>query len=241
MTPFLPHLTHCEVLDSLLSLSDFVPLSFNRLSLESSQRSRDKGRPRAPCQAERTGDRCLSSQGRRQVSGVQNPDHRARSQWTEWMHPGSTQPTASRAWRAMLTNIPTWQEDTLKRCTGSLCTPYSSSSLFHPSFRAVLPVLIETYSGDLTHIVSNSLQPHGLLCPWDSPGKNTGVGCHAILQGNFPTQGSKPHLLCLLHCRWSLYLLTHRESPGSNKTFQENRPYLSFLECTLIFSYPISF
>jgi len=33
----------------------------------------------------------------------------------------------------------------------------------------------------------------------DSPGKNTGVGCHALLQGIFLTQGSNPHLLCLLH------------------------------------------
>ena len=32
-----------------------------------------------------------------------------------------------------------------------------------------------------------------------SPGKNTGVGCHALLQGIFWTQGSNPHLLCLLH------------------------------------------
>ena len=38
-----------------------------------------------------------------------------------------------------------------------------------------------------------------LLCPWNSPGKNTGVGCHALLQGIFPTQGSNPYLLCLLH------------------------------------------
>ena len=35
--------------------------------------------------------------------------------------------------------------------------------------------------------------------PWDSPGKNTGVGCHALLQGIFLTRGSNPHLLCLLH------------------------------------------
>ena len=35
-----------------------------------------------------------------------------------------------------------------------------------------------------------------LLCPWDSPGKNTGMGCHALLQGIFPTQGSN---LCLFH------------------------------------------
>ena len=43
-------------------------------------------------------------------------------------------------------------------------------------------------------VVSDSLRPHGLwparlLCPWDSPGKNTGKGCHALLQGIFLTQG----------------------------------------------------
>ena len=41
--------------------------------------------------------------------------------------------------------------------------------------------------------------PTGILCPWDSPGKNTGVGCHAFHQGLSPTQGSNQHLLCLLH------------------------------------------
>ena len=46
------------------------------------------------------------------------------------------------------------------------------------------------------------LQPARLLCPWDSPGKNTGVGCHFPLQGIFPTQGSNPGLL---HCRLILY------------------------------------
>ena len=40
------------------------------------------------------------------------------------------------------------------------------------------------------------------LCSWDSPGKNTGVGCHSLLQGIFPTQGSS---LRLLRCRWILY------------------------------------
>ena len=43
------------------------------------------------------------------------------------------------------------------------------------------------------------LQPTKLLYPWDSSGKNTGVGCHALLQGIFPTQESNLHLLCLLH------------------------------------------
>ena len=38
-----------------------------------------------------------------------------------------------------------------------------------------------------------------LVCPWDSPGKNTGMGCHALLKGIFLTQGSNPHLLYLPH------------------------------------------
>ena len=49
------------------------------------------------------------------------------------------------------------------------------------------------------------LQPTKLLCPWDSSGKNTGVYCHALLQGIFSTQGSNLHLLCLLH--WQAFSL----------------------------------
>ena len=54
--------------------------------------------------------------------------------------------------------------------------------------------------------------PARLLCPWDSPGKNTGVGCHALLQGIFLTQGSNQCLLCLLHCRQSRYCWAAREA-----------------------------
>ena len=65
-------------------------------------------------------------------------------------------------------------------------------------------------------VVSDSLLPHGLqpakfFCPWDSPGKHTGVGCHDLLQGIFPTQESNPGLL---HCRQMLYQLSHQGSPG---------------------------
>ena len=71
------------------------------------------------------------------------------------------------------------------------------------------------------------LQPHALwssrlLCPWDSPGKNTGVGCHFLLQRIFPTQGLNPGLL---HCRQILYcwdateaLLNHQRSPSEVTT-----------------------
>ena len=44
----------------------------------------------------------------------------------------------------------------------------------------------------------------------DSPGKNSGVDCHALLQGIFPTQGSNPDLP---HCRWILYHLSHQGIP----------------------------
>ena len=45
-----------------------------------------------------------------------------------------------------------------------------------------------------------------LFCPLNSPGKNTGVACHALLQRIFPTQGSNSGLP---HYRWILYCLSH--------------------------------
>ena len=72
----------------------------------------------------------------------------------------------------------------------------------------------------LSHsVMSYSLRPHGLYSlpgssvHEDSPGKNTGVGCHAFLQGIFPTQGSNPGLP---QCR-ILYRLSHQGSPWPDK------------------------
>ena len=53
--------------------------------------------------------------------------------------------------------------------------------------------------------------PLGSSVHGDSPGKNTGGGCHALLQGLLPTQGSNPGLP---HCRRILYQLSHKGSPG---------------------------
>ena len=58
-------------------------------------------------------------------------------------------------------------------------------------------------------VVSDSLRPHGLYSPWDSPGQNTGVGSRSLLQGIFPTQGSNPGLP---HCRQILYQLSYKGS-----------------------------
>ena len=67
-----------------------------------------------------------------------------------------------------------------------------------------------TISWSLLKLMSIDSVPARLLCPWNSPGKNTGVGSHSLLQRIFLTQGSNPGIL---HCRWILYHLSHQGSP----------------------------
>ena len=76
--------------------------------------------------------------------------------------------------------------------------------------------------GESHSVVSDSLWPHGIYSPWNSPGQNTGVGSLSLLQGIFPTQGSNPGLL---HCRWILYQLSHEGSPTY---FQTQSTYLKW-------------
>ena len=57
----------------------------------------------------------------------------------------------------------------------------------------------------------HELQSTRLLCPWNFPGKNTGVGCHFLLQGIFQTQGLNPHLL---HWQADSLPLSHMGSPS---------------------------
>ena len=59
-------------------------------------------------------------------------------------------------------------------------------------------------------VVSNSLGPHGLYSPWNSPGPNIGVGSLSLLQGIFATHGTNTGLL---HCRQVLYQLSHKRNP----------------------------
>ena len=56
-----------------------------------------------------------------------------------------------------------------------------------------------------------------LFCPWNSPDKITGVGCHCLLQGIFLTQGSNS---ALLYCRQILYCLSYGRSPHENISAQ---------------------
>ena len=83
-------------------------------------------------------------------------------------------------------------------------------------FNLVIAILLSMYMCCVCRVncsvVSDSLWPRGLgpsrlPHPWDSSGKNTGVGCHALLQGMVPTQESNQ----ILHCRQILYQLSYQE------------------------------
>ena len=83
--------------------------------------------------------------------------------------------------------------------------PLPSPVLYSRSLLVICFIYSESHS-----VVFDSLQPHGLYSPWNSPGQNTGVGSLSLLQGIFPTQISKP---ALPHCRWILNQLSHQGSP----------------------------
>ena len=76
--------------------------------------------------------------------------------------------------------------------------------------------------------MSDPLRLHGLqlarlLCPWNFPRKNTGVGCHFLLQGTFPTQGSNPCLLRLLHWQADSLPLNHLGIPRQHESNENQR------------------
>ena len=78
------------------------------------------------------------------------------------------------------------------------------------NFRKMCLLCLATQSC-LTFCKPMDCSPPGSSVHGDSPCKKTGVGCHALLQGVFPTQGLNPGLL---HCRQILYHLSHEGSPN---------------------------
>ena len=77
-------------------------------------------------------------------------------------------------------------------------------------FSTLMPWNLHESESESFSVMSDSLQPHGLYSPWNSPGQNTGVGSCSLLQGIFPIQGLNPGIP---HCRWILYQLSHQGSP----------------------------
>ena len=93
------------------------------------------------------------------------------------------------------------------------------------------------------------LKPHArLLCSWDSLGKNTGMGCHFLLQEIFLTQESNPGLL---HCRWILNQLSYKGSlkfrqyvlsNTLHSILQKFKPHTTFMKvCRWFLSFFLSF
>ena len=100
------------------------------------------------------------------------------------------------------------------------CTEYRA--LWEPSGENTYFIcFLALKEGESRSVVSDSLWPHGLYGPWNSPGQNTGVGSLSPLQGIFPTQQSNPGLL---HCRWILYQLSHK---GQAKNYSEQKWHFS--------------
>ena len=132
---------------------------------------------------------------------------------------------------------PRLKDQTSDQRFGALSQPISTSSLgragdFETEFNHVasdsINHIYEMNRYDCVYVsrsvMSDFLRPHGLqptrlLCPWSSPGKNTGVGGHSLLHGIFPTQGSN---LGLPHCKWILYRLSHQGSPYEMKLHQRH-------------------
>ena len=91
-------------------------------------------------------------------------------------------------------------------------------------------------SGSGSHtVVSDSLWPHGLkparlLCPWDSPGKNIGVGCHFLLQVKVKRVFLKLHCMCVSVRGW--------ESEGLREVYWDGNRWAE--SCSLLFVFKMS-
>ena len=115
----------------------------------------------------------------------------------------------------------TWQKPDIRSLCGHLLSLNKMKTAIRTkSWQRCLPcVSFLLHKGGYVHVcacsvVSDSLQPCGLkpgrlLCPWDFPGKNTGVHVHFLLQGIFPAQGLNLCLVHLLHWQWILLPLCH--------------------------------
>ena len=112
--------------------------------------------------------------------------------------------------------------------------PFSAPpTITGPAHSGLLRVPLATLCCVLSQV--DSLRPYGLwptrlLCSWDFPGKNTGVGCHLLLQENLPNPGIKPV------CPVFLALTLTTEPPG--KPYQNSESEMKSLSCVRLFATP---
>ena len=122
-----------------------------------------------------------------------------------WLLPGSSVHGVSQA------RILEWVAIAFSATSVGLQEKQGNSRKTSASLTVLKPLTVWITRNYESHsVVSDSLQPHGLYSPWNSPSQNTGVGSLSLFLGIFPTQGSNPGLP---HCRWILYQLSHQGSP----------------------------
>ena len=125
--------------------------------------------------------------------------------------PGTTSSQAAR--RAMFSALGSWDTTKLKYhifiIVSILCFKNLRTSTGRYAVRAKSLQLCSTLCDPL------DCSPPSILCPWDSPGKNAGVGCHALLLGIFLTQESNPSFLCLLYWQASSLKLVLPGKPST--------------------------
>ena len=178
----------------------------------------------------------MEEPGRLQSKGSQRVGHdRATSlslftfmQWRrKWQPTPVFLPGESQGWGSLV-GCHLWgrtQSDTTEVTQQQYDLCFKQTQVFERSYACMHAV---------TSVVSNSLQPYGLqparlLCPWDSPGKNTRVGWHFLLQGIFPMQGSNLSLLHLLHWQVGSLPLAPSQKPTINDTSRLKSTILVFL------------
>ena len=105
----------------------------------------------------------------------------------------------------------------LNKCSvSSISRVYGLAGITDSTIYSHTSCVRHNFSESVSHsVVSSFLQLSGLestrlLCPWNFPGKNTGVGSHSLLQGIFPAQGLNPRLL---NYRQILFCLRIRLTP----------------------------
>ena len=125
----------------------------------------------------------------------------------------SRKASSSKYFRLLVSDTSSMPTTQLQDHSQNTSCRYSSTYFKVPTYVLAICCYIGQVSASCSVMSDSSrpheLQPTRLLCPWNSPGKKTGVGSHSLLQGIFLTQGMNQGLL---HCRQILYHLNHQGS-----------------------------
>ena len=154
-------------------------------------------------------------------------DPRSSSPW----HPPSPEGQRFPSWETLCLRGPWWSSRTVPppRSFSSLVTQRRDIEQVLQALRVSVCSVASVTSDSLR---AHGLQPARLLCPWDSPSNKTGVGCRGLLQGIFPTQGSKQCLLGLLHWQAGSWPRAPPGKPSPSQNWARESPDATVLSAS---------